>query len=54
MSKKLILDIKIESNGENLHLKSENGEVDMIPFKGSVQCELFSGIVEPCGVVPRW
>ena len=37
-------------NGESLHLKSENGEVEMIPFKGSVDCELFRGIVEPCGV----
>jgi len=50
MEKKPVFDIKIESNGENLHLKSENGEVDMIPFKGSVQSELFHGIVEPCGV----
>lgn len=51
MERKPFLDIKIESNGENLHLKGENAEVDMIPFKGHVvSCELFSGIVEPCGV----
>ena len=50
MARKLILDIKIDMNGESLHLKSENGEVEMIPFKGSVDCELFRGIVEPCGV----
>ena len=50
MARKLILDIKIDMNGESLHLKGENGEVEMIPFKGSVDCELFRGIVEPCGV----
>ena len=50
MARKLILDIKIDMNGESLHLKSENGEVEMIPFKGSVEGELFRGIVEPCGV----
>lgn len=50
MTKKLVFDIKIDSNGENLHLKGENAEVDMIPFKGSVKGELFNGIVEPCGV----
>ena len=50
MEKKPVLDIKIESNGENLHLEGENGVIDMIPFKGSVDCELFKGIVEPCGV----
>lgn len=50
MERKMILDIKIDMNGESLHLKSENGEVEMIPFKGSVDCELFKGIVEPCGV----
>lgn len=43
------MDIKIVSNGENLHLEGENGVIDMIPFKGSVDCELFKGIVEPCG-----
>lgn len=50
MERKPVLDIKIESNGENLHLEGENGVIDMIPFKGSVDCELFKGIVEPCGV----
>lgn len=50
MERKPILDIKIVSNGENLHLEGENGVIDMIPFKGSVDCELFKGIVEPCGV----
>lgn len=50
MAKKAIFDIHIEANGPALHLKGENAEVDMIPFKGTVESELFSGIVEPCGV----
>ena len=50
MEKKAILDIKIDFNGEPLHLKGENAEVLMIPFKGSVSGEIFNGIVEPCGV----
>ena len=51
MSRKQILDIKIESNGTNLEMKAENAEVVMIPFKGYVvQSDLFSGIIEPCGV----
>ena len=50
MDRKPILDIKIDMNGPSLHLKGENGEVEMIPFKGSVDCELFRGVVEPCGV----
>lgn len=50
MEQKPILDIKIEANGPALQMKGENGEVLMIPFRGSVDCELFRGIVEPCGV----
>lgn len=50
MERKPVLDIKIESNGASIHLKTENGQVDMIPFRGSVDCELFHGVVEPCGV----
>ena len=50
MERKPVLDIKIDMNGENVRLKSENGEVVMIPFKGSVDSEIFKGIVEPCGV----
>lgn len=50
MERKPILDIKIEANGPAVHLKGENAEVDMIPFKGSVCSEIFTGIVEPCGV----
>jgi hypothetical protein len=50
MERKQILDIKIDMMGEVVRLKSENGEVTMIPFKGSVDSPLFHGIVEPCGV----
>ena len=48
--KKPVFDIKIESNGPSLEMKAENGEVVMIPFRGSVNSDLFQGIVEPCGV----
>ena len=50
MERKPILDIKIEFNGPTLHMQSENGAVDLIPFRGAVAGERFSGIVEPCGV----
>ena len=50
MEKKAILDVKVEANGPSLHMKGENAEVDMIPFKGTVEGEIFRGIVEPCGV----
>ena len=50
MDKKPILDIRIEANGPAVHMQGENGEVLMIPFKGSVDSEIFKGIVEPCGV----
>ena len=45
-----VLNIKIEANGPAVHLQGENGEVLMIPFKGSVNSDIFKGIVEPCGV----
>jgi hypothetical protein len=44
------MDIKIEANGPAIHLQGENGEVLMVPFKGSIKSDLFNGIVEPCGV----
>ena len=50
MSRKLVMDIKIEANGPAAHLTGPAGEVLMVPFKGSVKSELFNGIVEPCGV----
>lgn len=50
MERKPILDIRIEANGPTLHMKCENAEVVMIPFKGTVDGPIFKGIVEPCGV----
>ena len=50
MERKLVFDIAIESNGPAVHLSSETGAVDMIPFGGAVRGEIFQGIVEPCGV----
>ena len=50
MSRTPVFDIKIDITGETVHLKTENGQVDMIPFRGTVKGPLFEGIVEPCGV----
>lgn len=50
MEKKHIMDLKIDFNGQVLTLKGEVADVVMIPFKGSVEGEIFSGIIEPCGV----
>lgn len=50
MAGKMILDVKVEMNGPAAHMKGENGEVLMIPFKGSASGEIFNGIVEPSGV----
>ena len=50
MARKAILDIKIEANGPAVQMKGGNAEIDMIPFRGSVNSEIFRGIVEPCGV----
>lgn len=50
MDGKKILDVKIEMDSPSCQLKSELGEVVMIPFKGSVKGKIFQGIVEPCGV----
>ena len=33
-----------------VEFESEIGHVKMIPFKGTVNCPLFHGIIEPCGV----
>ena len=50
MDRKPVLDIKIVANGPAVHMRGENAEVLMIPFKGSVDSAIFKGIVEPCGV----
>ena len=50
MKKTPILDIRIEANGAPLHFQGSTAEIDIIPFKGTVDCDLFHGIVEPFGV----
>lgn len=50
MRGKPVLDVRVEFNGDAVQMKGENGEVLMIPFKGSVEGEIFQGVVEPCGV----
>ena len=45
-----ILEIKIDINGPGLRMKTELGEVSMVPFGGSASSKLFTGIVEPWGV----
>ena len=50
MKDKPILEIHIDIKENGLKMITELGEVSMIPFSGTVDCELFKGIVEPCGV----
>ena len=50
MKREPVLKIKIEANGDAAHMVCERGEVLMIPFRGYVDCDLFHGIVLPCGV----
>ena len=50
-SKKPILEILVQTDPEGtVEFESEIGHVKMIPFNGTVQSEIFNGIVEPCGV----
>ncbi|MBR3250095.1 MAG: DUF3237 family protein [Erysipelotrichaceae bacterium] len=50
MKDKPILEIHIDIAEKGLKMTTELGEVSMIPFSGTVDCELFKGIVEPWGV----
>ena len=50
MSKEPILAIHIDIAEKGLRMITELGEVSMIPFAGTVDCEAFKGIVEPWGV----
>jgi len=50
VERKPVMSIKIVMNGPAVHMKGENAEVLMIPFKGRVESDIFTGIVEPCGV----
>ncbi len=46
-----VLEILVETDpAGTVEMHSEIGTVKMIPFRGKVDCELFHGIVEPCGV----
>lgn len=46
-----ILDVCVQTDpAGTVTLSGELGTVKMIPFRGTVQGPLFSGIVEPCGV----
>ena len=46
-----IMEICIQTDPEGtVMLSGEIGTVKMIPFKGTVQGPVFTGIVEPCGV----
>jgi len=50
MNGKPILEVKIEFDKPGFKMKTEQGDVTMIPFYGKVYGELFNGIVEPWGV----
>ena len=45
-----ILEIHIDIAERGLRFETELGEVSMIPFAGTIDCELFRGKVEPWGV----
>ena len=45
-----ILAIHIDIAERGLKMETELGEVSMIPFAGTCDCEMFKGIVEPWGV----
>ena len=50
MEGKPIFEVKVEFDQPGFKMKTEQGDVVMIPFYGKVYGELFSGIVEPWGV----
>lgn len=48
---KPILEILVDVDRSAIvEFESELGHVKLIPFKGTVDCESFKGIIEPCGV----
>lgn len=53
MERKLVFDIAIESNGPAVHLSSETGAVDMIPFGGTVRGRYSRVSWSPAGWTPR-
>ena len=49
--KEPVLEILVDVDRQGIvEFESEIGHVKMIPFKGTVNCQLFHGIIEPCGV----
>ena len=50
MTKKALLEVRVDMNGPGFRMETDRGEISMIPFSGIVQGELFHGIVEPWGV----
>ena len=50
MNKEPILEIHVDIKEGGFRMETELGEVSMICFAGTVDCELFKGIVEPWGV----
>ena len=50
-AEKPFLEILVDVDRPNIvEFASEIGYVKMIPFKGTVDCDEFHGIIEPCGV----
>ena len=46
-----VLEILVETHPDKtIAFQTEAGSVRMVPFQGTVNCPLFTGIVEPCGV----
>ena len=50
MDSKPVLEVKVDISNPGIRMKTELGDVSMIPFAGRVQGELFTGIIEPWGV----
>ena len=47
---KPILEIKIDVKEGGIRINTKRGEISVVPFSGTVDSELFKGIVEPWGV----
>ena len=47
---KPILEIKIDTKENGIRISTKRGEVSIVPFAGTVDSEIFKGIVEPWGI----
>ena len=48
---KPVLEVLVQTDpAGTVEFESEIGHVKMIPFTGTVDCPLFKGVLEPCGV----